>query len=126
MRSLCRPLNSMFASFAHFGILSAENSRCLYADARMEIGAYVLLVASVLLAWLSDFILEAENQREGDISPVTFKPIQDEETIDDIFASLDESKSSKKYRLHPLPKQFSDKFGWFLTTIPIAKELEKL
>ena len=37
MKSLCRPLNSQFDSLSYYSVLSEDNARCLYADARMEI-----------------------------------------------------------------------------------------
>ena len=104
--SACDPLEETFASLAYFGILSDENARCFYANASMEVGSYVLLVASVMLAWLSNFVLTAEKQQ----CATTF--MGDPTSCTDEFGK--DSMTELKTKIRPVASEFTDKFRWFL------------
>jgi len=122
--ALCEPLDSIFASLAYFGILSDENARCFYSDARMGIGAYVLFGASIILSWLSNFILEAEKHRTtykfiNDHSETSEKDTINMNHINISFqeSSLHNSKQDFEEltkSIQPVSQQFTDKFRWFL------------
>ena len=118
---ICHPFDSLYASFAHFEILSEENARCFYAEAQMDIGAYILLLSSVMLGWLSNFIMEAEKQRSNEISVSDEQKsydVEEEDIMDDldIHSACEDSEGTetKMEKIPPLPAKFTDKFGWFL------------
>ena len=120
--SFCGQLDSAFASFAYYGIIDEQNARCFYAHARMEVGAYLLLVASILLSWLSNFVLEADKQRNENNLNGAMNGLSNgmEKDVDDISLHSTESKISAQQSLKmmkeisPTPSQFTDKYSWFL------------
>ena len=123
VESLCDQFESTFASFAYFGIIEEQNARCFYSDATMEVGAYFLLAASIILSWLSNFILEAEKQQGN--SESNYPMINTSKRIVNDFKStntdfgmndmVEEEYEEVKEKIRPLPTQFTDKFNWFLT-----------
>ena len=125
VESLCDQFESTFATFAHFGIIEEQNARCFYTNATMEVGAYLLVAASITLSWLSNFILEAEKQQStimpncpmidtSERAANDFKSTNMDDAINDAdIAKLEYEGIRKKIR--PLPTQFTDRFRWFLT-----------
>ena len=122
VRAFCKPLGTFFASMAHYDVLSEKHARCFYADASLEGGAYVLVVAALMLSGLTNFVMGAEIQRSQEQNAVSNAKIfaernkvkqqyPEESNISKWYINAPENLS-KQIKL--IPFQFTDSFYWLL------------
>jgi len=85
----------------------------------MDVGAYLLLLASVMLGWLSGFILEADKQQRNETS--TQGRSKKSESLLHSW-SCDDSETSEciinlkiTKKLRPIPSTFTDSYRWCVT-----------
>ena len=126
VRAFCSPLNSFFASIAHYGVVSEKNARCFYANAQMELGAYILVVSSLMLSQLSHFILSAEKQRTEEVMNVQKSKISRAfrcSVLRERECIMERSENVIKL-IRPLPIQFTDFYSWLLACTEVEEEIE--
>jgi hypothetical protein len=119
INSYCDSLKETFAELVYFGILKEEDAQCFSVRSSIEGGSFLLVIAALLLTFLSTFVTKAAVQYLRDQGEVE-KRIRDEE--DSLFGSevtspTDDDNMEEKgmsARIHPAPVLFTDSFRWLL------------
>ena len=111
-----------------FFSFSDEDAQCFRVNPRVQSGLWLLMSASLVLAFMNHFISKAASQQERDVS---IKAFEDEPEVteikerelddsgDDFSASennLDDdvNDSSSTYDIKPTALHFTDYYRWFL------------
>jgi len=60
----CAQLEETFSLLVFLGVIKKDDAQCLYVQANVLMGLFLLLLASFILAFLSRFIIKAAKQRD--------------------------------------------------------------
>lgn len=110
----CAGMGETFSNLVYYGILSAEDAQCFRVDVKIEAGAFVLVVAAILLALLNTFVMKAVRQyfRDKDMEKEGWCNEKLEESTLEAASEMDEEKARNS--IQPVPVLFTDTFRWFL------------
>jgi len=125
INAYCGKLQRTFTSLAFYGVLEAEDAQCFQVGATVEAASWLLVAASVLLFFVSKFVVSAARQKkQDDNTPISKRLHTDRWTstrsADETVRDEDEEGSSsngsgssaRKIRVSPVPPRFTDFFSF--------------
>eukprot|EP00593_Proboscia_inermis_P014501 CAMPEP_0171325742 /NCGR_PEP_ID=MMETSP0816-20121228/117004_1 /TAXON_ID=420281 /ORGANISM="Proboscia inermis, Strain CCAP1064/1" /LENGTH=420 /DNA_ID=CAMNT_0011825005 /DNA_START=706 /DNA_END=1968 /DNA_ORIENTATION=- len=126
----CKGLGDFFSLMAFYGVLSTSDSQCFYAMASIEAGWYVLLIAAILLAVLTKFVVGAANEQMKDSEKVTIDDIKfvecevNSELKEEFSVTPCMKKDDLIKILRPLPVLFTERFSFmFISAYTFSEDI---
>jgi Paraquat-inducible protein A len=116
MNKQCDSFESFFATMTHFQILTPQEAQCFKLQPTVEIGTYILLGATILLAilrtWTTLAIRQVQYQQRF-CYLTTFKPNTAEDAE---MMAEDNAKDATALvnAIAPFPVLFTDQFRWLM------------
>lgn len=107
----CKSLQNVFRQLVFYGMYKAEDAQCLKTDITVEPTFYILFVASLSLALLNIFVVQATMQYTNELNDVDAMVTVSNELHNDIVAKNGEFT---KENIDVVPVQFTDRFRWTL------------
>jgi len=111
----CDNLEEMFSQLVYYGILDKSDAQCFRVESILEVGAYILASAAVLLVLLNNFVMKAVAQyfRDEDAESELAYALKDNDG-DDEYHDDDADFAQAVDKIQPVPVLFTDTFRWFL------------
>jgi len=100
----CSPLEDLIASLSYYGILGGSDAQCFRVNTHIKGATYILIIASVLLLFLNNFIMRAAKQYEEGMKSKSTPLNCDLNTEMKLDACI-----------LKVPIRFPDQYRWFLT-----------
>jgi len=117
LNQYCEDLSDFFSLMNFYGVLSASDSQCFYAMAKIEPGWYVLLFAALLLTVFTKLVIGASNQKMNDDEKVKGLCIGCVEGKVKLEKNTNNEKKKNLIKLiKPLPILFTERFHYLFIT----------
>jgi len=107
----CKGSDELFSQLAYYGVISEEESKykCFYNQGDVWIGVIFLILSSLMIFWLSNFVLMATNQKHIDDD-------ENNKTYKTSISQAEDEISIIADRIKPPAVKFTDAFPLFLSS----------